>query len=211
VLKMRSDGVATSIMCFCDLVAPAFLYAEEQQQNYYPENLVVGSGFMDSDAASQAYMGALGCPIAARPCTFEDAFGLSSIAAQEPEFKDRGSRVWQAAGGGGNPPYSSVTADWDYFNMIASILQMAGPGISPQTVAEGAVRLGCRGGGDSGQILRCFEPGSYSWNQDMRPVYWSTKTSSPYNGEAGSYVEIGPRIQAGGYPAAEWSMPGKPR
>jgi hypothetical protein len=211
VLKMRSDGVATSIMCFCDLVAPAFLYAEEQQQNYYPENLVVGSGFMDSDAASQAYMGTLGCPVAARPCTFEDAFGLSSIAAQEPQFQDRGSRVWQAAGGGGQPPYASVTSDWDYFNMIASIIQMAGPSITPQTVAEGAVRLGCRGGGDSGQVLRCFEPGSYTWNQDMRPVYWSTKTASPYNGEAGSYIELGPRIRLGEYPASKWSMPGKPR
>jgi len=211
VLKMRSDGVATSIMCFCDLVAPAFLYAEEQQQNYYPENLLVGSGFMDTDAASQAYMGTLGCPISARPCTFEDAFGLSSIAAQEPRFKDRGSRVWRAAGNDGDPPYASVTGDWDYWNMIASILQMTGPVISPQTVAEGAARLGCRGGGDTGQILRCFEPGSYSWNQDMRPVYWSTTTPSPFNGEAGSYVELGPRIRLGDYAASKWTMPGKPR
>jgi hypothetical protein len=211
VLKMRSDGVATSVMCFCDLVAPSFLYSEEQQQNYYPENLIVGSGFMDTDAASQAYMGSLGCPVAARPCTFEDAFGISSIAAQEPKFGDRGSRVWAAAGGQGNPPYESVTGDWDYWNMIASILQMTGPNINPQTVAEGAARLGCRGGGDSGQILRCFEPGSYSWNQDMRPVYWSTTTNSPYNGEAGSYIELGPRIKLGEYPAAKWTMPGKPR
>ncbi|HVM51581.1 MAG TPA: hypothetical protein VM262_00160 [Acidimicrobiales bacterium] len=211
VLKMRSDGVATSIMCFCDLVAPMFLYAEEQQQNYYPENIIVGSGFMDSDAASQAYMGAVGCPIRARPCNFEDAFGLSSINAQEPEFQDRGSRVWQAGGGQGNPPYSSVTADWDYWNMIASILQMAGPNITPQTVAEGAARLGCRGGGDTGYMLRCLEPGSYSWNQDMRPVYWSTQTPSPYNGEDGSYVELGPRIRVGEYRPEKWTMPGKPR
>ena len=211
VLKMRSDGVATSIMCFCDLVAPLFLYAEEQQENYFPENLIVGSGFMDADAASQAYMGAVGCSEPGRPCNFEDAFGLSSISAQEPQFKDRGSRVWAASGGQGNPPYASVTADWDYFNMIASILQMAGPTISPQTVADGAARLGCRGGTNTGQILRCLEPGSYSWNQDMRPVYWSTKTSSPYNGKAGSYVELGPRVKYGEYPAAKWSMPGKPR
>jgi hypothetical protein len=211
VLKMRSDGVATSIMCFCDLVAPAFLYAEEQQESYYPENLIVGSGFMDADASSQAYMGTLGCPVAGRPCNFEDAFGISSIAAQEPMFKDRGSRVWAASGGKGNPPYESVTADWDYFNMIASILQMAGPAITPQSVADGAARLGCRGGGTTGQVLRCFDPGSYSWNQDMRPVYWSTKTTSPYNGEAGSYVELGPRKKYGEWPAAKWAMPGKPR
>jgi hypothetical protein len=104
-----------------------------------------------------------------------------------------------------------VTADWDYWNMIASILQMTGPAITPQTVAEGAARLGCRGGGDSGYMLRCFEPGSYSWNQDMRPVYWSPKTTSPYNGEAGSYIELGPRIRLGEYPASKWTMPGKPR
>jgi hypothetical protein len=210
VLKMRSDGTATSIMCFCDLVAPAFLYSEEQQQNYYPENLIVGSGFMDTDAASQAYMGALGCPVSARPCTFEDAFGISSIAGQEPKFKDRGSRVWAAAGGQGNPPYDSVTGDWDYFNMIASILQMAGPNINPQSVFDGANALPCVGGGDSGQIKRCFD-GGYSWNQDMRPVYWSTKESSPYNGEPGRYIDLGARVDLGAWPASKWTMPGKPR
>jgi hypothetical protein len=45
----------------------------------------------------------------------------------------------------------------------------------------------------------------------MRPVYWSTKTTSPYNGKAGSYVELGPRKKYGEWPAAKWTMPGKPR
>jgi hypothetical protein len=193
-------------------VAPSFLYAEEQQQNYYPENLIVGSGFMDADQASQVYMGRLGCPAGGtRPCNFEDAFGLSSITQQEPKHKDRGSRVWAAGGGQGPPPYDSVTSDWDYWNMIGSLIQMAGPNLNPKTVAQGAPKLGCRGGGDTGQILRCFEPGSYTWNQDMRPVYWSTEKTSPYNGKAGTYVQMGNRIRLGGYPAAKWTMPGKPR
>ena len=69
VLRMRQGPATTARrvrrlrLCLCDLVAPSFLYSEEQTQNYYPENIIVGSGFMDADVASQAYMGTLGCPL----------------------------------------------------------------------------------------------------------------------------------------------------
>ena len=49
VLAQRGNAVdpnddATSVMCFCDLVAPPFLYQEEDIQQYYPENIIVGLG-----------------------------------------------------------------------------------------------------------------------------------------------------------------------
>ncbi|MEO7428051.1 MAG: hypothetical protein ABIY48_01590, partial [Acidimicrobiales bacterium] len=214
VLQMNPVGsgenAATSVMCFCDLVAPSFLYSEEQNQNYYPENLIVGSGFMDADAASQAYIGVLGCPNSARPCNFEDAFGLSSINAQEPKFKDAGSRVWKVGGGAGNPPYESVTAAWDYMNMLASMIQAAGPNLNPKSMEAGAFRMGPRG--DANHVVRALSPGHYSWGQDMRQVYWSMTKASPYNGEAGTYIQWSPgRVDVNGWKPGDTTLPAKPR
>jgi hypothetical protein len=215
VLKMNPVGsgenAATSIMCFCDLVAPSFLYSEEQQQNYYPENLMVGSGFMDADASAQAYMGTLGCPLAgSKPCNFEDAFGLSSINAQEHKFKDTGQRVWAAAGGAGNAPFESVTAEWEYLNLVASMIESAGPNLNPKSMEAGAFKMGMRG--DASHVTRGFSPGNYAWNQDMRMTYWSPKTISSYNDEAGAYVQIGKgRIPVTGWTPGELVLPPKPR
>ncbi|HUF33268.1 MAG TPA: hypothetical protein VMN58_08700 [Acidimicrobiales bacterium] len=213
VTRMRDDPTATTVLCLCDLVAPMFLYAEEQQQNYYPENLIGGFGFMDADQAAQAYMGQVACPLkGSRPCNFEDAFGISSITAQEPENKDAGARVWQAAGREGNPPYNSVTGDWDYWNMIASLIQGAGPTLHPGTMEAGAFAQGFRGGGNTGQIRRGFSEGNYTWNQDMRVVYWSTTKPSSRNGVAGTYVQVGgSRIDLGKYPNSSLQIPAKPR
>ncbi|MGQ0830349.1 MAG: hypothetical protein ACT4OV_01600 [Microthrixaceae bacterium] len=214
VLRMNPVGsgenAATSVMCFCDLVAPAFLYSEEQNQNYYPENLVVGSGYMDADAASQAYMGTLGCPNTQRPCNFEDAFGLSQINAQEPKFKDAGQRVWNAGGGQGNAPFDSVTAAWDYINLTASLIQAAGPNLTPEAVEAGAFRMGPRG--DANHTLRQFSPGRYSWNQDVRQVYWSTTRISSFNDKKGTYVQWKPgRVGVNGWRSGEIVLPPKPR
>ena len=214
VLRMNPVGsgenAATSVMCFCDLVAPSFLYSEEQNQNYYPENLIVGTGLMDLDASSQAYMGALGCPNSARPCNFEDAFGLSSINAQEPKFKDAGQRVWAAGGGKGNAPYESVNQEWDYLNMISTMIQAAGPNLNPKSMETGAFRIPPRG--DANHGMRFLAPGNYNWRQDMRKVYWSTQKISPYNGEEGTYVQIGSgRVGVDAWRPGEFTIPAKPR
>ncbi len=214
VLRMNPVGsgenAATSVMCFCDLVAPAFLYSEEQNQNYYPENLIVGSGYMDADAASQAYMGTLGCPNSTRPCNFEDAFGLSQLNAQEHKFKDAGQRVWNAGGGKGDAPFDSVTAEWDYINMLASMVQAAGPNLNPKSMEAGAFRMGPRG--DAAHGLRHLSPGHYSWIQDMRPVYWSTQKISTFNDAVGTYVQIGQgRVGVNGWRPGDFTIPAKPR
>jgi len=153
----------------------------------------------------------LGCPAkGARPCNFEDAFGLSSINAQEPKFKDTGQRVWNAGGGQGNAPFDSVTGEWDYLNMIASLIQGAGPNLNPASMEAGAFKQGIRG--DAGHVARGFSPGNYAWNQDMRTVYWSPKTTSRYNGKPGAYIQVGPgRTSVDGWRRSELSLPPKPR
>ena len=216
VSKMRGTPGAgdesTTVLCSCDLVAPSFLYEEEQQENYYPENVLNGSGFMDADKVGQSYMQAsdgsssLACPSPSQGCEFDRAFGLSSISAQEPKFADAGSRVWKAAGGTGDPPFESVSATWDYYNLVATLLQAAGPNLVPPNLDAGIRKYGLRGGGDSGHIARGFPAGSYSWNQDMRIIYWNKHAKSPYEGKDGVYVQVeAGRKMLGEYDATDFN------
>ena len=214
VAAMRQGG-ATSVLCLCDLVAPTFLYLQEQEDNYFPENLIGGAGFMDTDEVSQSYDRDTSCSANfgnTRPCAFLGAFGLSSINAQEPLNEDTGSRVWRAGGGQGNPPFTSVTVQWDYLNMIGGLIQGAGPDLNPGTMEVGAFRAGVRGGGDTNMVARGFKPGTYTWAQDMRVVYWSNKSISARNNENGTYIQIqGNRKMLGQYPNARLELPAMPR
>ncbi len=195
VLAMRGAATnlqddATSVMCFCDLVAPSFLYQEQDNQQYYPENIITGAGFMDTDQASQAYEGSVGCPQPVGDCAFKGAFGFRSTGTQGKTKTGRGHQVWTAAGGGplGSTPYESADTEWDYLNLIASAAQMAGPNLNPETFEQGAFRLGARG--DANNVLRQISPGNYSWGQDVMRVYWSSDKPSPYNGKPGTYVHL---------------------
>ncbi len=217
VLAQRGNAVdpnddATSVMCFCDLVAPAFLYQEEDVQQYYPENIITGTGFMDTDQASQAYEGAVGCP-QGNPCAFSGAFGFRSTSAPQEKIKTgRGHKVWTAAGGGalGSTPYESADTQWDYFNLTASAIQMAGPNLNPETFEQGAFRLGARG--DANNVLRQISPGNYHWAQDVMRVYWSSSKTSPYNGEKGTYVSLDPqRTRVDGWAKSKLALPASPR
>ncbi len=214
VLAMRGDAInpdddATSVMCFCDLVAPAFLYQEEDTQQYYPENIVTGTGFMDTDAASQAYIGSVGCP-QGNPCAFDGAFGFRSVNKADPEFQGAGSRVWRAAGRDGNPPFTSVDVQWDYWNLTASAIQMAGPNLNPETFEQGAFRLGARG--DANHALRQISPGNYHWIQDVDRVYWSSTKTSSYNGERGTYIRLDEqRTALGKWGSQKLQLPAAPR
>ena len=220
VLRMRqapghngASGPATSVLCLCDLVAPAFLYSEEQTQNYWPENIIGGTGLMDGDVAAQAYMGTLGCPFG-RPCNYEDAFGLSQLGPQEPQDADAGTRVWQAGGGQGPPPMASASAtvEWDYYNLMASLIQGAGPQLTPQNMEAGAFATPPRG--DATHPTRAFFPGNYGWNTDMRVVYWSPDAVAPYNNEPGAYLPLYDRrfaLEQWAEAPGELVLPPKPR
>jgi hypothetical protein len=213
VLAMRGDAVnpnddATSVMCFCDLVAPAFLYQEEDTQQYYPENIVTGTGFMDTDASAQAYIGAVGCP-QGNPCAFDGAFGFRSISKLDPQFKTAGHRVY-AAGGGKGQTFEAAWRQWDYLNLIMSSIQMAGPNLNPETFEQGAFRLGARG--DANHVLRQISPGNYYWGQDVMRTYWSSTKTSSYNGKRGTYVHLDQkRTPVDGWTKQKLSLPAAPR
>ncbi len=215
VAKMREAPESTSIMCFCELLAPIFLYQTCEEQRYYPEHVMVGTGFMDADEPGQAYDHTL----PPEGHQFENSFGLSSIPAQEPEATNDANRVWKAGGNPGSVPgeYGDATLHWSYFAMLGTMIQSAGPNLTPANVEAGVFRQPVRGG--SRETLnpfvnqRSFGPGDYTWSDDMREVYWSTIKPSPFNGEPGTQVALNNnrRFNLGEHLTGPFTIPEKPR
>ena len=58
-------------------------------------------------------------------------------------------------------------------------------------------------------MLRQLSPGHYAWNQDAQPVAWFPKRVSPFNGQAGTYVTLGPRVTLGGYGSGPFTVSGR--
>ena len=212
IAAMTENPVATSVACFCDQVAPAFLYDEQETNGYYPENLIVAMGNMDTDSPAQQY-DHLFDP--ARPAneypTFENAFGIGQQPPQEAPGERDGDKVWALAGNPGKPPYDVGV---DYTFMLASLIQMAGPELNAVTMATNAPKLGVLGNpSDPKSPPRTLNPakGDWTWNDGMREIYWSTRRQSPYNNTPGTWVSLGPWHVGGKFPSGQIQLPAKPR
>ena len=197
VASMRQQPEATTVLCLCNPVGAQFVYSEMQTQNYYPEIVYAGTVYTDLDDTGQANMEGAGCPSRSQ-CNFANAFGLSSSEPREPVGEDRAARMWRASGRQGNPPYAAAELEWDYWSLLASLIQNAGPELTPPNVEAGAHAAGFRGGAGTGHALRGFEPGVYSWNRDMAISFWDPRAASAFNGEPGTFVRLD-RFRIGGY------------
>lgn len=212
------DKAATDVFCFCEEVAPQFLYKSMTDQNYFPENIVVGTGGNDTDKIGQSFDH--GAEDAAqrrdRYPQYENAFGLAQFGKDEPVQSGRGARVWKAAGNSGAVPFESVDFDTDYYMLLGTMLQAAGPVLNAANLEAGAFRLGAIAPGVNGDERypeRGFGPGDYTWNNTYREVYWSPTRKSPFNGVSGTYVSLngGRWFRAGQFPAGLVTLPPKPR
>jgi hypothetical protein len=198
---------ATTVLCLCDPVAPAFLYNGEQHHNYWPENALADVQGMGVDSTAQSYeanadgSASLGCPAPAQGCSYDLAFGLLSQGTEEPQDNDPGVRVFHAGGGQGAPPVSGTTATTgaQNFVMMAALIQNTGANLTPANMQARAPSMGTIGGGATGNPLLGFGKDNWNWSQDARYVYWSKTKKSAYNGKAGAYVQVGNRYNLGQY------------
>jgi hypothetical protein len=199
---------ATTVLCLCDPVAPAFLYEGEQQNNFYPENVIATDQAMDWDTTGQSYedsggQPSLGCPTPAKGCEYDVAFGLSTEGPPEAQANDEGLRVFKAGGGTDLQGITPITATSlaRYFTMMAALIENTGPNLTPPNTQAQAPKMGTVGGGATGLPLLGFLPNDWQWLQDTRIVYWDKHRASPYNGKPGTYVQIeGNRFNLGQYP-----------
>ena len=207
---------ATTVLCLCDEVAPAFLFTGEQTNNYYPENVIATNQGMDYDKTGQSYgpNGTLGCPSPQAGCEYDLAMGIGEIGVEEPKDNDPGTRIF-AAGGGTTMPGSvegkTATSTAKQWIMLANLLQAAGPDLTPSTLAAQAASLGSVGGPGTPDELLEFPNGSGFWTQDAKLVYFNKNATSAYNGEPGAYIQVGDRVKLGGWQPTGNGQPNIPR
>jgi hypothetical protein len=188
---------ATSVLCLCDPVAPQFGYNASANNNYWPESLIADVQSMDFDSNAQTYSSkdtsndTLACPNK-NPCPFDNAIGLGTSDPQEPAARSAGARIYKMMSGKSSLPVASATLDivWTDYNMLASLIQNAGPILTPARMQAAAPDLGQRGGGTTGHALRYFAQGDWGWTKDVRIVYWNKNKTSSYNGKPGAWVQI---------------------
>ncbi len=189
---------ATDVLCLCGPVAAAFIYEGESSNNYWPENLLADVQGLSSDSTSQSYMAGLACPDRNK-CAYDNTFGLSDLYPESASDQLAGYKVFHA-GGGATLPLSAdfATTVWENYNMLASLIENAGPDLNPARMQAAAPSLGERGGGASGLAQVGFAAGDYNWTQDVEVVYWDKTRTSPYNGVAGTMVPVeGTRFNSG--------------
>jgi hypothetical protein len=179
--KLKNEG-ATSVSCACDPIMQMYLGQEATAQNYFPEWLIAGVGFIDMD---------LGGQIIAKnsPDQWVRAFGGSPWAAQQPPETSVAHAAYRTV----RDDQPSLLVDQIYHQLLTLVLgiQMAGPDLTPENFETG---LFAYPGGDGQAGAWDFSPGHYTPVTDLREIWWDPDKISPFNGEPGSYVDNGQRM-----------------
>jgi len=203
VARMQAADV-TTVVCMCGGIASYFLVITCDEDRFYPEHLLPGTGGgvslgMDSDAIGRLYQ---------KSTQMDQFWGVSGLPNSEPWNGNDAARVWKAAGNGGDPPYRTAIGDWRYLEFFAGAIQMAGPNLNPLTFEQGAFRMGRPTDGPMHET-RVYRQGDYTGVDDAREVYWSSTAISKFDGKAGAWVALngGKRYQIGQWPATEPELP----
>jgi hypothetical protein len=203
---------ATVVVCLCDSVAPQFVYKGEQDNEYYPENVLADVQNMGNDNFGQTYRQGqderptLACPKPARGCAFDGALGITDALPARPPDQMEGVRVYKL--GSNNAPLPPSVSGFSATNlgrnviMMANLIQNTGPNLTPQNMAARASALGSVGGGDTNLPLLSFPKGTWNWVQDVKLVWWNKNQTSPFNNAKGRFTSIGTRYTLGQIPSS---------
>jgi hypothetical protein len=187
VAKLKAAGV-TSVACATDPILPVFLTAKAHEQGYYPEWLVQGTAFTDTDVAGQLY----------DQTEWTHAFGISTLGPQLPERAGLGYNAYKAVRA--DEPAHSVELIYYQLYMIAMGVQLAGPALTPASFERGMFAYP-GGTGEAGTWG--FGPGHYTPTQDFKEIWWDVSRGSPYNNKQGTYQTSGTRYRLGQVPAGD--------
>jgi hypothetical protein len=196
--QAKQSGI-TSLIYFTDPIMPIFFTPQLTAQSYYPENITVGSNFVDFDALAQLY----------DQQQWAHAFGLGNLSeSQDPNHQD--AHAAYVAGGGKGALYLSADGAQGYFSVLAAGIQQAGARLDPGTFERGELTLPSWGG-DRLHTLAEFGGGDYTAQSDVRMTYWSTTGPSPSNGKKGTYLPLdgGRRHRVGSFANQPLLIPGR--
>jgi hypothetical protein len=194
--QAKQNGI-TTILWFSDPVLPVFLTPQMTSQNFFPENVTVGTNFLDYDPLAQLY----------DQRQWANTFGLGNLAeSQDPRKQD--AYAAYRDGGGSGEPYLSADGAQGYFSILAAGLQQAGARLDPGTFERGVLTLPTFGG-DRFHSRVDFGPGDYTGQSDARVTAWDPDAISPVNGKRGAYVPLdgGRRYAVGQFPTSPLKVP----
>jgi hypothetical protein len=183
----------TTVLLACDPISPIFLTKDTANQGYYPEYLIIGVAYTDSDNWAQLWD---------QTAVSGRLFGLSQAAATA-KLLDPNGEAGQVLRKIGLPvDLSSVTNYYELLSLFNQ-LQAAGPDLTPANIAAGTHSLPVSSPG--GAWGTWFFGPNHTAVVDSREVYWVANKTSTYNGKPGSYVEIfnGRRFQPGQFPTGK--------
>jgi hypothetical protein len=194
--KLDNQG-ATTVVMMTDPIGPRFFTSQATARQYYPENLLAGTGLIDYDVLGRLY----------DPPQWRHAFGPGHLSEPIPFQQTDGPKA--AADVGVTGLYSGANLLFSYMNAVASMVQMAGPTLTPANVERGMHTLPGAGGWERtrnpASILVKWGPGDYTAIEDSRHAFWDQNAVSKTDGKPGAYraVEGGRRWEIGTWTAGD--------
>jgi Periplasmic binding protein len=187
--KLKAANM-TSVSCACDPIMQAYLAQNANAQNYHPEWLIAGVGFIDLDLGGQIIAAQSGDQ-------WNHAFGGSPLTEAPSPQTSEAYKAYQSVRPGKTP---SLLVDqiYDQILTLALGIQMAGPDLTPDNFETGLFAFP-KAPGQAG--LWDWLPGTYTPVRDIREIWWDPDKVSPFNNKKGSWVDNGVRWEQGHIPA----------
>jgi hypothetical protein len=129
------------------------------------------------------------------PTVWKYAFGLSHLQNSPPFAQTDAVKAWQDAGNTGQPDATENLA-WAYFSLSATLIQNAGPHLTPGAIRDGMFNAPVRGGWGESKgnpaypAIKFNAPNDYTGIDDAREVNWCPGAPSNIDGKPGAYVAV---------------------
>lgn len=202
-VMFAAEGVTTLILA-CDFISATVLTAAAERQGWRPEWLSIGVGGTDLDNSARLYDQAQ---------VNGHLFGMSQLGATTKLIgpNSEPGKVYKDATGKTIPEGTSG----DYFSLVHmySLLQAAGPALTPENIGKGAMSLPPGGAPDYPYGFWSFQDGpdgtqgqgDHTTTEDSREVYWvsSKKTTGAVTGKSSDPYYNGPDGKDGTFKEAQ--------
>ena len=177
--KLISEKV-TTVICLCESVSTAIVSSYFTANNYFPEHLLNGQGYMDTDETGRL----------ADDAQWAHAFGLSQLGLAAPVANSDSTRAWREQGKDGLPcGESDCNLEFGYLTLIATGAQVAGPQLRAANFEAGLMALSFRSIPET-EPRGGFGPSDYTFFDDVKLVYWDERARSTGDRERGAYVPL---------------------
>ncbi len=201
-VQFKADGVTTVILA-CDPYSVVFLTQAAERQSWHPEWYIIGVASQDTDNFGRLYD---------QNQVDGHMFGMSQLGRTEDLIgpNSEAGRVYKHATGNDMPEGTSG----DYYESVSffNLLQAAGPTLTPDSLANGAMTIPPGGAPDFPAGYWSLQDGpdgtagagDHTLVEDSREIYWDGSAQAP-DGDEGTFLETydGRRFRNNEWPEEE--------